>query len=152
MANPEHVALIGEGSAAVSKWVSENAGAHLDLAGADLAGLDLRGYNLNEASLAGANLAGADLRTCQLGGADLRGANLSGADVRATPLHRAKLQEADFRGASLDAIGVGRQLICTSAGSFQGARWDRDRLEEILGILNLNRDWEIKWELVPRQG
>ena len=150
MAIPEHVALVREGSAAVNQWVSGNPGQHLDLSGADLAGLDLNGYNFSDAGLAGANLAGCDLRPCQLGGADLRGANLSGADIRSTPLHRAKLQEADFRGASLDAIGAGRQLICTSPLSFQGARWDRERLEEILGILNLNRDWEIKWEIVPK--
>jgi len=151
MANPEHLALVREGSAAVNKFAGENPGTHLDLSGADLSGLDLRGYNLSDANLAGANLAGADLRTSGLGGTDLRGAILRDADVRGTPLHRAKLQDADLRGVNLEAIGVGRQLVCTSAVSFQDVRWDKERLEEILTILNLNRDWEIRWEIVPRQ-
>ena len=151
MANPEHLALVHAGSAAVNKFIGENPGTRLDLSGADLSGRDLRGYNLTDANLAGANLAGADLRTSGLGGTDLRGAILRDADVRDTPLHRAKLQEADLRGVNVEAIGVGRQLVCTSAGSFQGVRWDRERLEEILGILNLNRDWEIRWEIVPRK-
>jgi uncharacterized protein YjbI with pentapeptide repeats len=150
MANPEHLALIREGSAAVNKFVGDNPGTKLDLSEADLSGLDLRGYNLSDANLAGANLAGADLRASGLGGADLRGATLKDADVRGTALHRTKLQDADLRGVNLEPIGVGRQLVCTSPLSFQDARWDKARLEEILGILNLNRDWEIRWEIVPR--
>ncbi len=150
MADPQHVALVREGSAAINKFAADNPGAHLDLSGADLSGLDLRGCNLSDANLAGANLASADLRTSGLGGADLRGATLRDADVRGTPLHRSKLQQADLRGVNLEPIGVGRQLVCTSALSFQDVRWDKERLEEILKILNLNRDWEIRWEIVPR--
>ncbi len=150
MANPEHVALVREGSEAISKFATDNPGVHLDLSGADLHGVDLRNCNLSEANMAGADLTGADLRTSGLGGTDLRGANLRNADVRGTALHRAKLQESDLRGVNLEPIGVGRQLVCTSALSFQNARWDKERLEEILGILNLNRDWEIRYELVPK--
>lgn len=150
MANSEHVALVREGSAAVAKFATENPGVHLDLSGADLHGLDLRGYNLSEANLAGADLTGCDLRTSGLGGADLRGATLRDADARGTGLHRAKLQESDLRGVNLEPIGVGRQTVCASAVSFQNARWDKERLEELLGILNLNRDWEIRYELVPK--
>ena len=151
MANSEHVAMLREGSAAFNKFAGADPAVHPDLSGADLSGLDLRGYNLSDANLAGANLTGTDLRASGLGGTDLRGATLRNADVRGTPLHRAKMQEADLRGANIDPIGVGRQLVCTSAASFQGVRWDRERLEEILAILNQNRDWEIRWEIVPRE-
>jgi uncharacterized protein YjbI with pentapeptide repeats len=150
MAIPEHVALVREGSAAVTKFQTDNPGAKLDLSGADLHGVDLRNCNLSDANLAGADLTGADLRSSGLGGTDLRGATLLNADVRGTALHRAKLQECDLRGVNLEAIGVGRQLVCTSPVSFQNARWDKAKLEEILGILNLNRDWEIRYEIVPK--
>ena len=150
MADLEHVALLKQGSDAINKWTKENPGVHLDLAGADLAGMDLQGCNLSEANLAGANLARADLRTTNLGGADLKGANLQGTDARNAALHRAKLQGADLRGANLETIGVGRQLICASVNTFGDARWDRERIEEILALLNLNRDWEIRYEIVAR--
>lgn len=150
MANPEHVALVREGSAAVNTYAGEHPGTRLDLAGADLAGADLAGANLNDADLSGANLAGATLRNCGLGGCDLRGADLRGADVRGTPLHRSKLQNADLRGVVLDPIGVGRQLLCASAASFQDVRWDRERIEEFLQMLSTNKDWEVRWEIVPK--
>jgi len=150
MANPEHVALVREGSAAVTKFLGDNPGTKLDLSGADFHGLDLRGCNLSQSNLTGADLSGADLRTTILGGADLRGATLRGADVRGTSLHQAKLQESDLRDVNVEAIGVGRQLVCAAPHSFEGAHWDKERLAEIIGILNLNRDWEIRYELVPK--
>jgi len=150
MANAEHLALVRQGAAATNKFVSENKGVPLDLSGADLSGLSLQGCNLQEANLAGANLSGADLRQAILGGANLRGANLQGANVTDAALHRAKLQDADLRGITVGAIGVGRQLICTSANTFENARWDKERIEEVLRVLNLNRDWEIHYQIVPR--
>ena len=150
MANAEHLALVRQGAAATNKFVSENKGVPLDLSGADLSGLSLQGCNLAEANLAGANLSGSDLRQCILGGADLRGANMRDADVTDAALHRAKIQDADLRGVTIGSIGVGRQLICTSANTFENARWDKERIEEVLGILNLNRDWEIRYEIIPR--
>ena len=150
MANAEHLTLVRQGSAAANSYASEHPGEFFDLSGADLAGTDLQGCNLPEANLAGANLSGADLRKANLGGADLRGATLRDADARGTALHRAKLQDADLRGINLEPIGVGRQLMCVSANTFQNARWDRARIEEVLAVLNLNRDWEIRYEIVPR--
>ena len=150
MANPEHLALVRQGSADVNKFVEENPRAPLDLSGADLAGMDLRGYVLGRANLAGANLAGADLRDTRLGGADLRGAVLRDADARGTSFHQAILAGADMRGVKLDQIGVGHQLMCVSPNTFQDSRWDRERLEEILAAINLNQDWEIRYQIVPR--
>jgi len=150
MANPEHVALVRQGSAATNKFASENPDVVLDLSGADLTGLDLQECILQEANLAGANLTGADLRNARLPGADLRGAILRDADARGAGLHRAKLLDADLRGIKVDAIGIGRQLMCASPNTFQNARWDKERLEEILSVLNLNRDWEIRYQIVPR--
>lgn len=150
MANPAHVDLVRGGAAAVAQFVRENPGTPLDLEGADLSGLDLEGCLLGEANLVGANLSGTNLRRANLGGANLRGADLRNADVRDTALHRARLQEADLRGISLEAIGVGRQLMCASAATFENSRWDRERLEEILRILNLNKDWEIRYEIVAK--
>lgn len=151
MPNPDHLALVREGAAAVNQFAKENPGTRLDLSGGDLHGADLAGANLGDADFSGANLAGASLRNSGLGGCDLRGADLRSADVRGTPLHRAKLADADLRGVTIDPIGVGRQLICASAASFEGVRWDRERIEEFLVMLNANRDWEVRWEIVPRQ-
>ena len=150
MANQAHVDLVRGGAAAVAQFARENPGVPLDLEGADLSGLDLEGCLLGEANLVGANLAGTNLRRANLGGANLRGANLRDANIREAALHRARLQEADLRGVGLEPIGVGRQLMCASAATFENARWDRDRLEEILAMLNLNKDWEIRYEIVAR--
>jgi uncharacterized protein YjbI with pentapeptide repeats len=146
MAKPEHVDLVQEGSDATARFAREHPGVPLDLSEANL-----EGCNLTEASLAGANFAGAVLRNGGLMAADLTGACLCDADLRGVSLHRARMQGADLRGAKLGEIGVGRQLMCVSANSFEGVRWDRERLEEILAVLNLNRDWEIRYEIVPRQ-
>jgi len=150
MANAEHLALVRQGAEATNKFASENRGVALDLSGADLSGLSLQGCNLSDANLAGSNLSGSDLRQCVLGGADLRGSNLQRANVTDAALHRAKLQNADLRGITVGPIGVGRQLICTSANTFENARWDKERIEEVLRVLNLNRDWEIRYEIVPK--
>jgi len=160
MANPEHLALAREGSAAVNRFASQNPGVPLDLSGADLSSTQLQGCSLQAANLSGADfaganlrnadLSGADLRNASLAGVDLRSANLRGADARGAVIHRARLDDADLRGLAMEAIGVGRQLVCTSPSTFQNARWDRARLEEMLSMLNLNRDWEIRYEIVPR--
>lgn len=150
MANPDHLALVRQGSAAVNKFVEENPRVPLDLSGADLAGVDLQECALFRANLAGANLAGANLRNARLGGADLRGANLRDADARGASFHQAILVGADLRGIKLEPIGVGHQLMCVSPNTFQNTRWDRERLEDILAAINLNQDWEIRYQIVPK--
>lgn len=150
MANPEHLALVKQGCAAVNKFVEENPRIPLDLSGADLAGIDLRGCTLFRANLSGANLTGADLRDSRLGGADLSGAILRNADARGANFHQTVFVGADLRGIQLDKIGVGPQRICASPDAFQNVHWDKERLEEILAAMNLNEDWEIRYQIVPK--
>jgi uncharacterized protein YjbI with pentapeptide repeats len=150
MANPEHVALARQGSASVNAFARQTPPMPLDLSGADLAGADLRDCEIQESNLAGANLAGADLRNARLGGTDLRGAILRDADARGAGLHRANLQGADLRGIKMDPIGVGHQLMCASPNTFANVHWDKERLEEVLNALNLNKDWEIRYEILPK--
>jgi uncharacterized protein YjbI with pentapeptide repeats len=80
MADPQHLALLRQGTEVWNRWREENPGTEPDFRGADL-----RGADLNEAKLAGADLSGADLS-----GADLRGADLSGADLRGIDLRYAR--------------------------------------------------------------
>jgi hypothetical protein len=56
MANPEHVALVKRGAAAIRRWRENNPDGTLDL----------REANLREADLAGADLIRADLRGAKL--------------------------------------------------------------------------------------
>lgn len=152
MANPEHVALVRSGVEALNRFASEHDDIALDLEGADLHGLDLRDARLQAAQLAGANLERSDLRSARLHSADMRGCDLRRADLRGIGLHRADLTGADLRGARFETMGVGGQLMCISAASFEGVRWDREELERILALINLNPDWEVRYEIVPRAG
>ena len=151
MANPEHLALVHRGVEALNRFAREHDDVALDLAGTDLRGLDLRDARLQAARLAGADLEGADLRNVRFNSADMRGCNLRRADLRGASLHRADLTGADLRGARFDTIGVGGQRLCISPASFQGVRWDREELERILTLINLNPDWELRWELKARE-
>jgi len=152
MANPEHLALVGSGVEALNRFAREHEDIALDLEGADLRGLDLRNGRLQGARLAGANLEGCDLRDARFNSADMRGCNLRRADLRGAGLHRADLTGADLRGARFDTIGVGGQRVCISPASFQGVHWDRQELERILALVNLNPDWEVRYEILPRPG
>jgi uncharacterized protein YjbI with pentapeptide repeats len=152
MANPEHLALVRSGVEALNRFAREHEDVALDLEGADLRGLDLRDARLQAARLAGANLAGSDLRNTRLHAADMRGCDLRRADLRGIGLHRADLTGADLRGARFEAFGDGGQQMCISAASFQGVHWDREELERILALINLNPDWEVRYEIVPRVG
>jgi uncharacterized protein YjbI with pentapeptide repeats len=121
---------------------------HADLAGADLKGADLRRTDFTGASLRKADLSDAELVGCSLEGADFRDANLQGAS-----LHHSNLRGADLRGAAFTPL-TPRGRLCLNPASFQGTRWDKSHLEQILQVLNGNGDWEIRYEIVPkaRQG
>jgi uncharacterized protein YjbI with pentapeptide repeats len=112
MANPEHLARLGEGVESWNIWRESNPRMHPDLSAADISGSNLWRANLSwadlkKAKLQGANLKGADLaraflrradlREADLFGADLRNAHLAGADLSGADLHL-----ADFTGADLD--------------------------------------------------
>ncbi len=149
MANPEHLTLIKNGVEGLNAFARANRDVPLDLEGADLRGIDLREVTLINVRLAGANLEGADLRGAHLPAADLQRSNLRNADLRGASLHRANLSGADVRGARFESFGLGQQM-CLSPAFFEGVHWDRETLEGIVGIINLNPDWEIRYQIVPR--
>jgi len=99
--------------------------------------------------LANANLRMVNLRGAHLPAADLQRSNLRNADLRGASLHRANLSGADVRGARFEAFGAGQQM-CLSPVFFEGVHWDRETLEGILGIINLNPDWEVRYQIVSR--
>lgn len=120
-----------------------------DLSHANLGGAKLRQAYLADADLQHAVLKNADLVKANLGGANLRGADLQGADLTDSTLHRADLTGADLRGAKVGAI-VGDGRICLHPTCFEGVLYDKEQLEAVLEILNRNRAWEIKYQLLPK--
>jgi hypothetical protein len=101
MANPEHVAIVRQGAAAIAKWRRRNPGLRLDLSGAGFDGLNLLEANLSIANLAGADLSGVNLSDANLTWADLTDANLGGANLTDADLTGADLTSADLSGAYL---------------------------------------------------
>ena len=152
MANAEHLELARSGVEAVNKFAQEHPDVPLDLQDADLSGLDLHDARLNVARLAGANLEGANLREARLNAADMRNCNLRKADLTGAVLHRVDLTGADLRDAHIEAIGEGNQRLCLAPPSFQDVHWNRDDLEHMLDVMNLNPDWEVRYEIVPKPG
>lgn len=107
MANPDHVAIVRQGSRAIQQWQSQHGGEHFDLCGADLreihlSEIDLQRANLCQANLQRANLAKANLRSADLTGAHLDLANLSDADLSGAVLKAAVLKGANLQHAKLD--------------------------------------------------
>jgi uncharacterized protein YjbI with pentapeptide repeats len=151
MADPDHVALARQGPEALSRFVAENPSVALDLSGADLSGLDLHNCRLQGARLDGTDLSRCDLRNVRFNSASLKNALLRDADARGASFHRADLTGADLRGLRLNAIGIGGQRICIGPLTFEGTRWDRDQLERILALINLNPDWEVRYEIAPKR-
>ena len=150
MADVKHVELVRSGVESLNAFTEEHEDVSLDLRGADLQGLDLRGARLQGARLAGANLRECDLRDAKLNSCDMRGCDLRGADLRNTNMHRTILTGSDLRGAQLGRLGVGHQRMCISPATFEDVNWERDELERILEMINLNPDYEVRYEIVPR--
>ncbi|GAG02580.1 unnamed protein product, partial [marine sediment metagenome] len=98
----------------------------------------------------GANLSGCDLREARLTNVNLTGADLRNADARGAAFHHANMTGADLRGLRLDPFGTETLVMCISPATFEGARWDRERLQHILEILNLNSDWQIRYEITAK--
>jgi uncharacterized protein YjbI with pentapeptide repeats len=150
MANPEHLALIDQGPEAVKRFADDNPDAHLDLSQANFSGRDLHDYPLMGADLTGANLSRCDLREAKLTNANLTDADLRDADARGATFHHSNLTRADLRGLRLDPFGEETLVMCISPTTFQGTHWDRQRLERVLELLNLNSDWHIRYEITPK--
>jgi uncharacterized protein YjbI with pentapeptide repeats len=152
MANPEHLALVQSGVDALNDFCRRNENVALDLEGADFSGMDLHNARLQAARLAGASFESADLRNVRFNSADMRRVNLRNADLRGASLHRADITGADLRGAKLETLGVGGQRLCISPASFEDVRWEREELARIIEMINLNPDWEVRYEIVERNG
>ena len=101
MANPEHVALVEKGAAAIAKWTIGNPEVVLDLSGANLSGADLVGANLTGAILFEANFSGADLSGALLGLTKLVVTDLSAANLSNAKLLEASLVASDLSGTNL---------------------------------------------------
>ena len=118
MANPEHVALVRKGAAAIAAWWQAHPDERLDLSEADLSGADLTDddlsgaylvrANLSEANLVRANLSEANLVRANLSAANLYGANLYGANLRGANLYGANLSGANLPGADLYGASLGK--------------------------------------------
>jgi uncharacterized protein YjbI with pentapeptide repeats len=131
MANPEHLAILRQGSIKWNKWREENPNLKPDLNGADIRILDLIEANFSEAELAGANLIGAYVRA-NFRGAFLIKANLSGAVLLEADFRGALLTEVDFSGAILskaDFRGAG-----LAGAIFRGAKLQNANLSDTFGL------------------
>lgn len=148
MADQQHMALLESGVDAINAFAAEHSDVTIDLSGADLSGRNLRGLRLQGANLEGASLERCDLQRALLNGANLRKANLRGADCSGASFHRASFEGADLREVVFEEEFPPR--LCIHESSFEGVRWSRERLEQYLAILNRNKDWEVRWEIVAR--
>lgn len=141
--------LLKEDTPRFNQYRRENPRESVDFSGIILRGARLRGANLGGILLQKADLREADLVEASLGGADLREADLRGANLIETTLHRANMRGADVRGAKLGGF-TGEARMCVNACCFEDVRYDKDQLEQILEVLNMNKDWVIKYEIEPR--
>ena len=121
----------------------------------DLSGADLRKAKLNQAELGKVNLSGADLRDvdlsqAQIANANLEDADLSGATIEAANLHRAKMKGASLKGSKLGDLSKDSMRMCLHPASFENVEYDKEHLEAMLRVLNLNKSWLIKYSLEPK--
>ncbi|MCU0569288.1 MAG: pentapeptide repeat-containing protein [Oculatellaceae cyanobacterium Prado106] len=106
MANPEHVALLKQGSKSWNRWRTQNPSIQPDLSGENLSEACLFSMNLSHANLTGtqlfkANLLGSNLRNANLTNTDLRDSDLNGADLTEANLSNAKLSWVNLTKAKL---------------------------------------------------
>lgn len=150
MEHQEALELLKKDLAQFNQFKADNPRLSLDLRGANLEGqnlvkADLRRTNLEGACFRRANLEEAELNNCRLVNVDFREANLAHANF-----HRAELQGADLRGAKLGRFDEESLRLCFHADCFRGVRLDREHLEEFLRVLNMNQDWDIRYQIVPK--
>jgi uncharacterized protein YjbI with pentapeptide repeats len=149
MANQEHLELLHRGVEAINAFAAQHPDVTIDLSGADLSGMDLHGLRIQGANLEGTNLERTDLQRALLNAVNLTRANLRGADCSGTSFHRATFAGADLREVRFETDFPPR--LCIHESSFEGVRWSRERIEAFLGMVNRNLDWEVRYEIVPRQ-
>jgi uncharacterized protein YjbI with pentapeptide repeats len=98
VADPQHIALLKQGSSCWNTWRSESKALVLP--------------DLIDADLSNTNLAGADLKRADLRGARFTGANLTGASLR----------EADLQGSDLGGIVGGLKTEQIAGADLTGAK------------------------------
>ena len=123
--------------------------AEIDPSGADLSGCDLSGVALGRAKLANASLRDADCTGAIQFGADISGADLRGGKLDGVNLHQTILEGANLEGVNLGGIERATRF-CFHISSFRGTNWDREEIETMLGIMNQNASWEIRYDIVAK--
>lgn len=151
MDEAEAITLLKTDLAQFNQWKREHPQERLDLSGADLRGVLLKGAQLGMINLSGANLTDADLTDAVLMGTDLTGANLEGATLVGANLHRIVWRDANLRNAKIGGF-AGEGRLCMTESSFAGVPWEKEQLEEMLRILNLNQNWNIEYRLTAKEG
>lgn len=149
MDKAEAIQLLRTNLAQFNQWKREHPQERLDLSGADLRGAGLKGAQLGQINLSGADLREADLTDSSLSGADLTGANLEGATLTGANLHRIVWRDVNLRNARIGGF-AGEGRLCMTEASFDGVPWEKEQLEEMLRIMNLNRNWQIEYHLTPQ--
>ncbi|MPZ24078.1 MAG: hypothetical protein GEU28_11170 [Dehalococcoidia bacterium] len=150
MADPVAVEAARLGRAAFDAHCRSAAG-KLDLSDADLSGVDLAGANMGNANLDGADFSDANLTGVRFNSSTIRNASFHGADLRGVSFHKCDLTGSDLRAAGIDTWGLGEQRLCLSPQSFEGVNWSREQVESMLDMINLNPDWRVDWQIVPRR-
>lgn len=149
MEKEQAVELLKNDLEGFNKWKRDNPRKQLDLSGVDLAGANLQGAQLGQANLSGANLRGVNLTSAMLAAVDLSNADLTDADLTGSNLHRASFKGTNLHNTKLGGLKEeGRMCLTTS--SFDGVSWGKEQLEEMLEIINLNADWTIQYQIVPK--
>jgi len=122
---------------------------NMDLSGANLSKSNLRNAQLGGIIFRGADFSNTDLSYSNLAHTDLRDAKFSGATIFGTNLHKAQLENADFRKANIGGLEEDGR-ICINSCMFKNVKWNKEQLTYFINILNQSQDWEIKFNLIPR--
>ena len=120
-----------------------------DLSGGDFSGCDLRGAQLGRMLLRNCRFDDADLTDANLSHSDVTGASFKGALIDNVNLHKAILTGADLCGAILGGFDRDGRM-CLNVENFRDVKWGRPELSTIMNLLNQNNDWEILYDIVPR--
>lgn len=123
---------------------------NMDLSGADLSGCDLRMAQLGRINLEGANFSNSDLTMANLTHSNLKGARFTKAKLIGVNLHKAELKDADFKGAIVSGMDQDGRM-CINTEMFRNVRWGKEHIQYFIDILNQNDDWEIKYQIVPKE-
>jgi Pentapeptide repeats (8 copies) len=146
MANPEHVAVVKAGEAAIRAWREQHPYESLDLCDADLRGVHLQGADLQGAKLQGASLFHAKLQHANLSHANLSHAILQGASLYEANLQGASLYEANLHSANLRNIQKAHKAYFLKTVQFR--RIDtmaRQQLPDALYFETCELPWPERW-------